>query len=91
MFELMVAAFNCNEKPSVRLYLLYDLSAVHEIIYTHQCVLRQSEKHTGVYYFMKSLRCINNGLSVLDTSIARQPAKKAEPFYLSKEGLRKQA
>lgn len=31
------------------------------------------------------LRCINSGLTALDTSIARVPPKTADGFYLSKE------
>ena len=31
------------------------------------------------------LTCINNGLKVLDTSIARVPPKTADAFYVSKE------
>lgn len=34
---------------------------------------------------MSLLRCINNGLTVLDTSIARVPPKTADAFYVSKE------
>lgn len=34
---------------------------------------------------MALLRCINSGLAVLDTSIARVPPKTADAFYVSKE------
>ncbi|GBR07447.1 HNH endonuclease signature motif containing protein [Gluconobacter frateurii] len=34
---------------------------------------------------MSLLRCINNGLTVLDTSIARVPPKTTDAFYVSKE------
>jgi len=34
---------------------------------------------------MALLRCINSGLTVLDTSIAREPPKRADAFYVSKE------
>ena len=34
---------------------------------------------------MALLRCINSGLTVLDTSIAREPLKRADAFYVSKE------
>ncbi|MFT8481346.1 HNH endonuclease signature motif containing protein [Gluconobacter oxydans] len=34
---------------------------------------------------MSLLRCINGGLTVLDTSIARELPKRADAFYVSKE------